>query len=230
VFPDVLADRIRSVLVAAGVTSTDEEAVRVARPLRSEHGDYSTPVALRLARTTGRDPAELAEIVAAGLRADDGIEEATVAAGGHVNLRFTPNDLAETARELSRRPPAAGPPGETPETPGTSDTSETRAELARLLRGADALGVPEEPVDVDDLSAPAQRQLICVLAETAGLAKRKPERLPSHFAEIVLLWQRVEMVQPILPAGDEIPTIRHSSGRLLAAATRAALSGVEASP
>jgi hypothetical protein len=227
VFPDVLADRIRSVLVAAGVTSTDDEAVRVARPLRSEHGDYSTPVALRLARTTGRDPAELAELVAAGLRADDGIEEATVAAG-HVNLRLTPNDLAETARELSRRPPAAGPPGD--ETPGSSETSETRAELARLLRGADALGVPEEPVDADDLSAPAQRQLICVLAETAGLAKRKPERLPSHLAEIVLLWQRVEMVQPILPAGDEIPTIRHSSGRLLAAATRATLAGVEALP
>jgi hypothetical protein len=228
VFPDVLADRIRSVLVAAGVTSPDDEAVRVARPLRSEHGDYSTPVALRLARTTGRDPAELAELVAAGLRADDGIEEATVAAGGHVNIRFTPADLAETARELSRRPPAAGPPSD--ETPETPETSETRAELARLLRGADALGVPEEPVDADDLSAPTQRQLICVLAETAGLAKRKPEKLPSHLAEIVLLWQHVEMVQPILPVGDEIPTIRHSSGRLLVAATRATLSGVEPLP
>jgi hypothetical protein len=222
VFPEVLADRIRSVLVAAGVPSPEDAAVRVARPLRGEHGDYSSPVALRLARTTGRDPAELAELVAAGLRTHQAVESVTVTAS-HVNVRFTSADLAETARELRRRPPAGVPSPD-------DETSETRAELARLLRGADALGVPEEPVDADDLSAPAQRQLICVLAETAGLAARKPERLRSHFAEIVLLWQRVEMVQPILPAGDEIPTIRHSSGRLLATATRATLAGAEALP
>ncbi|WP_460522383.1 hypothetical protein [Flindersiella endophytica] len=141
----------------------------------------------------------------------------SVAAGGHVNVRFTPLDLAETARELSRQPASVSPPQD--------GTAETSAELARLLRGATALGVQAEPVDTADLSAPVQRQLICLLAETAGLTKRKPERLPSHFAEIVLLWQRVEMVQPILPVGDENPTIRHSSGRLLAAATRAALAG-----
>lgn len=217
-FPEVLADRIRSVLETAGLPCPDD-ALRVARPLRSEHGDYSTPVALRLARALEREPAELAEQVAAGLREVDGIESVTVAAGGHVNVRFTPDDLAETARELSRQPAGLSPPRD-----------EIGSELARLLRGADALGVPEEPVDTADLSAPVQRQLICVLAETAGLAKRKPERLRSHFSEIALLWQRVEMVQPILPAGDENTTIRHSSGRLLASATRATLAGVEALP
>ena len=229
-FPEVLADRIRSVLSAAGLPCPDD-ALRVARPLRSEHGDYSTPVALRLASTTGRDPVELAEIVVAGLRQVDGIESVTIRAS-HVNVSFTPDDLAATARELSRRSPAPERPAgdEAVEPAESAELSETRAELSRLLRGADALGVREEPVDPADLSSPAQRQLICVLAETAWLAKRKPERLPSHFAEIVLLWQRVEMVQPILPAGDEIPTIRHSSGRLLVAATRATLAGVEALP
>jgi hypothetical protein len=214
VFPEALADRIRSILTGAGWPAREE--IRVARPPRPEHGDYSTPVALRIGAPAG--------LIARGLRSVDGIESATVRLPGHVNVRFTPEELAATAKQLARE--TSGASGTFSHEP----TTETRAELARLLRGADALDVPEDPIDTGDLAAPEQRRLICLLAETPGLARRKPELLDRQFREIEKCWQRVEAIQPILPKGDEIATSHHSSGRLLAAATLHTLAGVEPSP
>jgi Arginyl tRNA synthetase N terminal domain len=210
VFPEALADRIRSILVGAGWPAPEE--IRVAHPLRPEHGDYSTPIALRIGAPAG--------LIARGLRATEGIESADVRMPGHVNVRFTPDDLADTTRQLAGRPVRVEP----------GPARELHAELARLLRGADALDVPEDPIDPQDLAAPEQRRLICLLAETADIARRKPELLGRHFGDIENSWHRVAAIQPILPKGDEIATSHHSSGRLLAAATLHTLAGVDALP
>ena len=47
------------------------------RPKNREHGDYATNVAMRLAKAAGRPPREIAELIAARLRAAPGIARPT---------------------------------------------------------------------------------------------------------------------------------------------------------
>jgi hypothetical protein len=216
VLPERLVDEIRAGLADAGIECP--ATVRLERPLRVEHGDYSSPVALRAGNGVARTSCELAELLAHRLRRTKGVGDVAVAGAGHLNVWLSPDGLAETVRRLA---------GERTEqhTAGTVRTpdDETTAHLAMLLRGADALGVSPTDPDLDDLAGTEQRRLICLLAETKDLARRRPDRLARHTEEIRDAWQRIEAVQPILPKGDSPPNARHAAGRLLAAATYATL-------
>ncbi|MDF2967604.1 MAG: arginyl-tRNA synthetase [Nocardioidaceae bacterium] len=61
--------------------------VRVERPKLREHGDYSTNVALQLAKQVGRPPRELAALLAAQLAAAPGVASVEVAGPGFLNVR-----------------------------------------------------------------------------------------------------------------------------------------------
>ena len=58
------------------------------RPRNREHGDWATNVAMRLAKQFGANPRELAQQIADGLGAVDGIAEASVAGPGFLNVRL----------------------------------------------------------------------------------------------------------------------------------------------
>jgi arginyl-tRNA synthetase len=65
-------DLSRSIAAAVAAVVADEalavavpEAVTVERPKNKEHGDYATNVALQLAKPAGRQPRQLAELIAA---------------------------------------------------------------------------------------------------------------------------------------------------------------------
>ncbi len=76
------------------------ETVVVERPKARDHGDYATNVALQLAKEAGRPPREVAEVVAARLRADPGIESVEIAGPGFLNLRLSGGALGEVARHV----------------------------------------------------------------------------------------------------------------------------------
>ncbi len=63
---DVLAESLRAALVALEIDPLPA-VVDVARPARPEHGDWSTNVAMALARSTRRNPRELATAIAGRL-------------------------------------------------------------------------------------------------------------------------------------------------------------------
>ncbi len=63
---DVLVESLRAALVALEIDPLPA-VVEVARPARPEHGDWSTNVALTLARSTRRNPRELATAIAGRL-------------------------------------------------------------------------------------------------------------------------------------------------------------------
>lgn len=67
--------------------------VVVERPRNPEHGDYATNVALRLAKPAGRPPREVAELLAAELRAHDGIGRVDVAGPGFLNITLAEGAL-----------------------------------------------------------------------------------------------------------------------------------------
>ena len=106
--PAELSAAIRACLQAAvdagdlAVAVPDE--VRVERPRQRDHGDWSTNVALQLAKQAGRPPREVATGLAARLGELSGIKSVDVAGPGFLNIVLD----AATAGELARTIVEAG--------------------------------------------------------------------------------------------------------------------------
>ena len=82
--------------------------VAVDRPRQREHGDYATNIALQLAKSAGRPPREIAELVAARLREAEGIASVEVAGPGFLNVRLAEAALAKVAVDVVAAGPAYG--------------------------------------------------------------------------------------------------------------------------
>ena len=84
-----LAEGIAASLAALGIPIEPGE-VQLVRPARTEHGDWSTNVALVVAKAAGRSPREIAEDLAEALRdaALEDVLEVEVAGPGFVNFRL----------------------------------------------------------------------------------------------------------------------------------------------
>ncbi len=72
------------------------EAV-IERPKNPEHGDYTTNIALRLAKPAARPAREVAEIIAARLRSHDAIAKVDVAGPGFLNITLAAGTLGAVA-------------------------------------------------------------------------------------------------------------------------------------
>jgi arginyl-tRNA synthetase len=116
VTPADLAAAIRAAVgacVAAGeFAGTVPDEVTVERPKNPEHGDYATNVALRLAKGAGKPAREVAEALAARLRAHQGISAVDVAGPGFLNLTLATGSLGELARAIVTAGPEYGRSGE----------------------------------------------------------------------------------------------------------------------
>ena len=78
------------------------ERVIVERPRNPEHGDYATNLAMQVAKKAGVNPRDLATWLAEALGAADGVDEATVAGPGFLNIRLAAdaqNQLIATVLE-----------------------------------------------------------------------------------------------------------------------------------
>ena len=94
IFAAVL-DKVRAAnnaLVADGVLphAIDQSRIVVEPPREAAHGDMATNAAMVLAKDAGKKPRELAEAIAAKLRADDLVARAEVAGPGFINLTLKP--------------------------------------------------------------------------------------------------------------------------------------------
>ena len=102
--PEQLSVAIRDALAACvdagdlAVTVPDE--VRVERPKGRDHGDWSTNVALQLAKGAGMAPRELAQVVAERLAATAGVKAVDVAGPGFLNITLDAASAGELARTV----------------------------------------------------------------------------------------------------------------------------------
>jgi arginyl-tRNA synthetase len=64
------------------------------RPQRPEHGDYASSLAMRLARSAGMKPLDIAQAIAKHVEVDGSLAEVDVAPPGFVNFRLAPAWLA----------------------------------------------------------------------------------------------------------------------------------------
>jgi arginyl-tRNA synthetase len=87
--------------VAAGELSVDIPAqAAVERPKNKDHGDYASNVALQLAKPASRPPREVAEVLAAHLRAQPGIAAVDVAGPGFLNITLSQAAQGALARTV----------------------------------------------------------------------------------------------------------------------------------
>jgi len=80
-------------------TPVERAEVVVERTRDAQHGDYSSNIALRLAKAAGRKPRELAQAIVAALPASALLERATVAGAGFINLFLAGDAQFEALRQ-----------------------------------------------------------------------------------------------------------------------------------
>jgi arginyl-tRNA synthetase len=94
IFAEILGRvrRATDALSTAGAlpAGLDQSRVTVEPPRDAAHGDMATNAAMVLAKDAGKKPRELAEAIAARLRADDLISSVEVAGPGFINLALKP--------------------------------------------------------------------------------------------------------------------------------------------
>src|ERR1019366_2299964 len=84
-----LADGVSAALATLSI-NVEPQQVQLVRPARLEHGDWSTNVALVVAKSAGRGPREIAADLAAALVAAgmDEVDAVEVAGPGFVNFKL----------------------------------------------------------------------------------------------------------------------------------------------
>ncbi|MGY1650092.1 arginine--tRNA ligase [Geodermatophilus sp. SYSU D01119] len=99
--PEQLRDLVRAVVAAVVERGTLAVAVPddvlVERPKNPEHGDYATNVALRLAKPAGMPPRAVADLLAAELREQPGVDRVDVAGPGFLNVTLAQGALGQIA-------------------------------------------------------------------------------------------------------------------------------------
>lgn len=78
----------------------DMPEVLIEKPREAAHGDYATPVALRLAKAARMPPLKIAEAIVAHLPVADYLAGATVAAPGFINFRLAAPFLQAQVAEI----------------------------------------------------------------------------------------------------------------------------------
>jgi arginyl-tRNA synthetase len=97
------ADRIRAELIAAAreLGAPDPIEPAVTRPSDPSFGDWSTNLAMTLARSLRKKPAEIAGLLRDRMKlADAGVETVDIAGPGFMNFRLDPKLIAESVRDV----------------------------------------------------------------------------------------------------------------------------------
>jgi len=105
---DVVGTAVRVVVDRGALPVEVPAEVVIERPRNPEHGDYATNVALRLAKPAGRPPREVAELLAAELRAHEGIASVDVAGPGFLNITLAKGALGTIAVRAVTAGPSYG--------------------------------------------------------------------------------------------------------------------------
>jgi arginyl-tRNA synthetase len=97
---DAIVAAVRAAVASGELVVEAPEAVVVERPKNREHGDYATNIALQLAKSAGRPPREVAEVIATRLRDAAGIDAVDIAGPGFLNITLGAGAQGELARTI----------------------------------------------------------------------------------------------------------------------------------
>ena len=91
-------------LTGEAAASLSAENIPLERPKNREHGDYASSIALALAKSEGKTPRVIAELIKTGLEAIDEISKVEIAGPGFINITLNKSSQgAVVARVLNER-------------------------------------------------------------------------------------------------------------------------------
>ncbi|WP_369362415.1 arginine--tRNA ligase [Streptomyces sp. CG4] len=96
----VISDGIHTALQSGRISAEVPEQIRVERPRHRGHGDYSTNVALQLAKSAGLPARAVAEVLAPLVGAAAGVAKAEVAGPGFLNITLESAAIGALARDI----------------------------------------------------------------------------------------------------------------------------------
>ena len=82
----------------ADASPLTEDDIALERPKNRDHGDWSTSIALKLAKVVGSNPRALATTIASELLSHDGIQSAEVAGPGFINITLDAGSAGELVK------------------------------------------------------------------------------------------------------------------------------------
>jgi arginyl-tRNA synthetase len=96
----VVTDGIHTAIRSGHISAEVPEEIRVERPRHRGHGDYSTNVALQLAKSAGMPARAVAEVLAPLVSAATGVAKAEVAGPGFLNITLETAAIGALARDI----------------------------------------------------------------------------------------------------------------------------------
>jgi arginyl-tRNA synthetase len=101
---DELSAQILELVVAAisrgEITATAPDSITLDRPKNRDHGDYATSIALQLAKSAGKQPREVAEILQGAISKLPGVSSVDIAGPGFINITLNRRNQAELVRTI----------------------------------------------------------------------------------------------------------------------------------
>jgi arginyl-tRNA synthetase len=101
---DELSAQILELVVAAiakgEITATAPDSITLDRPKNRDHGDYATSIALQLAKSAGKQPREVAEILQGAISQLPGVSSVDIAGPGFINITLNRSNQAELVRTI----------------------------------------------------------------------------------------------------------------------------------
>lgn len=101
---DQLSAQILELIVGAigrgEITATAPDSITLDRPKNRDHGDYATSVALQLAKSAGKQPREVAEILQGAISQLPGVSSVDIAGPGFINITLNRSNQAELVRTI----------------------------------------------------------------------------------------------------------------------------------
>ncbi|CAB4540929.1 MAG: arginine--tRNA ligase [Actinobacteria bacterium] len=101
---DELSAQILELVVAAiargEITGTAPDLITLDRPKNRDHGDYATSIALQLAKSAGKQPREVAEILKGAISQLPGVSSVDIAGPGFINITLNRSNQAELVRTI----------------------------------------------------------------------------------------------------------------------------------
>ena len=231
--PAQLVDAIRHALAAAvqaGELTVDVPTdIPLDRPRSREHGDYATPVALKLAKIAGRPPREIAGVISKHLTGTAGIAAVDIAGPGFLNITLDTaaaaalvgqivaageaygNGDAMAGRSVNLEFVSANPTG--PIHIGGARWAAVGDALGRVLSTQGATVVRE--YYFNDAGAQVERFARSLLAAARGLPVPEDGYGGDYITEIAARVTAAHPDAPALPDEQAVPLYQHEGTELM---------------
>ena len=96
----VISDCVHTAIRSGRLSADVPSEIRVERPRHRHHGDYSTNVALQLAKSAGLPARAVAEVLAPLVSMANGVAKAEVAGPGFLNITLESGAIGALARDI----------------------------------------------------------------------------------------------------------------------------------